>query len=453
MPDLAPGAVLTLDVEKAVAGGRMLARHEGGIVLVTGAIPGERVRARVVRVVAHTAHAAVVEVLDSSEDRCAVEGEAGCGGQVLSHIAYPRQLALKAEILQDACSRIGHLAIERPEVVPSLEQGYRMRARLHGHNGRIGFYREGTHQICDAGATGQLLPATVEWLRRLESLYASGDLNVAALELTENVAGTDRACHLELRRPPRHAAIDTLVAEGARGGVSWSLDSDSEWGVDSHTPGRSGQERPRRRPQVHADDDQVVHGDAALVDLLRSGATAEPFALRRHARAFFQGNRYLLEPLLQHVVAAVGEGAVLDLYAGVGLFGLGAAALARGPVVLVEGDAVSGADLLENAAPFPEATVWPVPVEDFLGSPSASGRQTLRTVIVDPPRTGMLPNVVKAIVALQPARVIFVSCDPATFARDARLLVDGGFSLAGLTLFDLFPGTAHVESVGIFDGR
>lgn len=451
MTDLEPGVVLTLDVEKAVAGGRMLARHEGRIVLLTGAIPGERVRARVVRVVAHTAHAAVVEVLDRSADRSAVEGEGGCGGQVFSHIAYARQCRLKAEILQDACGRIGHLAIDPPDVVPSPELGYRMRARLHGHNGRIGFYREGTHQICDAGATGQLLPATVEWLRRVESLYASGDLDVAALELTENMAGTERACHLELRRPPRHAAVDTLAAEGARGGVSWSLDADSGWGVGRQASGRSGRERPRRRPHEHDSDDQVVHGDAVLVDQLRSGAAAEPFALRRHARAFFQGNRYLLEPLLQHVVAAVGEGAVLDLYAGVGLFGLGAAASGRGPVVLVEGDAVSGADLLENAVPYPEATVWPVPVEDFLGSPSASGRQAPRTVIVDPPRTGMLPSVVKAIIALQPARVVFVSCDPATFARDARLLVDGGFSLAGLTLFDLFPGTAHVESVGIFD--
>ena len=451
MPDLIPGAVLTLDVEKAVAGGRMLARHEGRVVLVAGAIPGETVRARVDRVVAHTAQAEVVEVLDASPDRRQVAGERGCGGQVLAHVVYGRQCRLKAEILQDACSRIGRLPLDRPDVVPSPEHGYRMRARLHGHAGRLGFHREGTHQICDAEATGQLLPATVAWVRNVESLCGSGDLDVAAVELTENVAGTGRACHLELRRPPRHAAIESL-AGGAQDAVSWSLDPRSGWGTEGRTESARSRRRqsPGRGSQSHVSEDAVVHGDAALVDAVHPGDGAPPVALRRHARAFFQGNRFLLDPLVQHVVAAAVEGPVLDLYAGVGLFGLSAAAAGRGQIVLVEGDAVSGADLLENAAPFAGATVWPVPVEDFLGSAAAT-RHTPRTVIVDPPRTGMLPDVARAIIALAPRRVVFVSCDPATFARDARVLADAGFSLSAVTLFDLFPGTAHVESVGIFD--
>ena len=430
----------------------MLARHEGRVVLVAGAIPGETVRVRVDRVVAHTAQAEVVEVLDASPDRRPVDGEHGCGGQVLAHVAYARQCRLKAEILQDACGRIGRLPRDLPVVVPSPEHGYRMRARLHGYAGRIGFHREGTHQICDAGATGQLLPATVAWVRNMESLCGRGDLDVAAVELTENMAGTVRACHLELRRPPRHAAIESLAGDSAQGRVSWSLDPRAGWGTD----GRTGSARSRRRQppgrgsESYLSEDAVVHGDAALVDAVHPADGVPPVALRRHARAFFQGNRFLLDPLVQHVVGAAVEGPVLDLYAGVGLFGLSAAAAGRGQVVLVEGDAVSGADLLENAAPFAGATVWPVPVEDFLGSAAAT-RHTPRTIIVDPPRTGMLPGVLKAIVALRPARVVFVSCDPATFARDARLLVDGGFSLSDLTLFDLFPGTAHVESVGIFD--
>ena len=99
--------VITLDIEKAAAGGRMLARHEGRIVLVSGVIPGERVSARLERSERGVVFAEVAEVLQASGDRRAVVGDARCGGNVFSHIAYSRQLTLKGEIIQDAFRRIG----------------------------------------------------------------------------------------------------------------------------------------------------------------------------------------------------------------------------------------------------------------------------------------------------------------------------------------------------------
>ncbi|MGE0392268.1 MAG: class I SAM-dependent RNA methyltransferase [Vicinamibacterales bacterium] len=437
MSDAGIGASLTLRIEKAVAGGEMLARHDGQVVLVAGAIPGELVRARMDRVVARTARASVVDVLEPSPSRRPGPPDPACGGQAFAHIVYPAQTALKAAIVQDAWERIARLAWPgTPAVAASPEHGYRMRARLHGRDGRIGFLREGTHQVCGPDAGGQLLPGTVAWVQDLERQAATDGVRVSAIELTEDVSGAVRAAHLDVSRTPSAAL---LRVAGAAGPVSWS-------------PAPSDTSPRGRRPGGAARHGGPVTGDASLVDAVVPAPGASGVPLRRHARAFFQGNRYLLAPLVQHVVAASTSGPVLDLYAGVGVFGLGAAAVGRGPVVCVEGDAVSGADLVENAAPFADVQTVHAPVERYVSSPAAS-RFAPRTVIVDPPRTGLLPEAARAVGRLASDRIVFVSCDPATFARDAKLLDEGGFSLSSLTVFDLFPNTAHIESVGVFDRR
>src|SRR5687768_7341217 len=166
-----PGSVITLAVEKPAAGGRMLARHEGQVVLVWGAIPGERVRARVERVGKGVLYADTVEVLDASADRRGAGPDWRCGGNVLAHVAYERQLRLKGEIVRDAFGRIGRVPLaETPAVIGSPEQGYRMRARLHARRRQLGFYREGTHDLCSPAFTGQLLPETVAWLASAEDV-------------------------------------------------------------------------------------------------------------------------------------------------------------------------------------------------------------------------------------------------------------------------------------------
>ena len=180
----------------------------------------------------------------------------------------------------------------------------------------------------------------------------------------------------------------------------------------------------------------------------------EPVELRRSARSFFQGNRFLVEQIVHHVAALVPEGPVVDLYAGVGLFGLVLAARGAEWVTLVEGDQASGNDLLANARPYLERVqVMRVSVEAYLAAAAelpGAARAPQATFIVDPPRTGLSKEALAGLLRHRPARVIYVSCDVATLARDARGLLDAGYDVGSLAGFDLFPNTAHVETVVLF---
>jgi 23S rRNA (uracil1939-C5)-methyltransferase len=410
----------------------MIARHEGQVVLVAGAIPGERVRARVDRAERSVAYATVVEVVDASADRRPVAGDPACGGAVFAHVAYPRQVDLKREIVLDAFRRIGKLTLDAsPAVEPSPERGYRMRARLHVRGGRLGFFREGTHELCDPAGTGQLLDATNESLGGVaRELSEAGAGPVVSIELGENLAGDERALHLELK--PGGGPPPALYAGLARvGGVT---------GVTCQAP-PADLVSLGGRPWV---------GDAVETLVGRPAGSFGGARLARRAQAFFQANRFLLPTLVSRVVARVGEGAVTDLYAGVGVFAVSLAALGRTPVTAVEGDRVTGADLAANAKPFPGLRVVRSPVEAFLGAGGGGGDETL---IVDPPRTGMSRDAMAGVVARGARRVVYVSCDVATLARDVRRLVDAGYELAHVEAFDLFPSTAHVETLAVLTSR
>src|SRR5580704_2257880 len=145
---LSAGHTLPLTIEKPAAGGRMIARVDGQVVLVSGAIPGERVLARIERVGKGVAYAQTIDIEEASADRRAVEGEPGCGGCLYAHIAYPRQIGIKSLVIADAFARIARLPLPAAvTVAASPEQGYRMRARLHMRNGQIGFFRERTPDL------------------------------------------------------------------------------------------------------------------------------------------------------------------------------------------------------------------------------------------------------------------------------------------------------------------
>lgn len=393
----------------------MLARHNGQVVLVWGAIPGERIRARIERSGKGVLFAETVEVLAASPDRRAGLTDWRCGGNVLAHVGYERQLQIKSEIIRDAFVRIGRLPLETsPVVVASPEDGYRMRARVHVRGGRIGFVREGSHEICAVAPTRQMRSETVGWIEEVEARLRGDRLRgLSSIEIAENIPATERACHLELE-PGTDARPFAALATDA-------------------TTGLSAQVLDRRGVETLAGVPVVSDSIGSLV-------------LKRDVRAFFQSNRFLLEPLVRHVVDLAREsGPVVDLYAGVGLFGLSLAAAGGEDITLVEGDPVSARDLEENARPFVErARVKRSSVEDFLRHSQAA---PAATVILDPPRTGMSREAVQGILRVKPGRVLYVSCDVATLARDVRALVDAGYALEQISGFDLFPNTAHVESV------
>jgi 23S rRNA (uracil1939-C5)-methyltransferase len=404
------GDRLRLTVERPAAGGRMIARHEGAIVFVSGAIPGEVVEAEIEKVQRHTVWAATRTVIEASGDRVASETEGACGGSVLAHVAYERQRQLKSAIIDDAFRRLARMTLPVVDVVASPVDGYRMRARLHVRDGRIGFFREGTHTLCAAGPTRQLRDDTVAVLGELALALSTLDRAVVSeIELSENIAASQRACHFELLPdgdPSRLATVTRI--EGLTGATCAPVD------------------HPRTMD---------LWGSPLVSDQVR-GVT-----LDRHARSFFQANRFLLLDMIDHVLAQIAEGPLLDLYAGVGLFSLTAAHAGRGPVTAVEGDRFSVADLKRNATGR-EVRIHAGPVEEFLQQPPRAA-----TVIVDPPRTGMSNAAMAGLIRMQPPRLVYVSCDIATLARDARRLVDAGYRVDSARAFDLFPNTAHVETV------
>jgi tRNA/tmRNA/rRNA uracil-C5-methylase (TrmA/RlmC/RlmD family) len=414
---IARGDIITLVPDKPAAGGRMLARHEGLVVLVAGAIPGERVRVRIERVERSLAFGLVEEVVDPHPARRPVTVDPRCGGAVYTHIAYEEQCRLKSDVIRDALVRLGRMpAPASIPIAPSPERGYRMRARLHLRGGRVGFFLEGTHQVCDAAMTGQLLPAaTRAVLVVAESLAAAGLRGGADLDLSENRAGDERAVHIELSP---EAAIESPGALGEIAGVTglaWS--------------------------KARAAREQRVYGRPFVED------TILDVRLRRHARAFFQGNRFLLDELVNAVTEACLPGNVVDLYAGVGLFGVCLAATGRHRVIAVEEHAASAADLRANAEPFGDAIrVEETRVERFVAAAVPAGPLTL---VLDPPRTGMTREAADGATALGASRVVFVSCDVATFARDVRKFADAGYRLESVRGFDLFPATAHVEALAV----
>lgn len=420
---VSPGQELELLVEKPASGGRMIARHEGEVLLVAGAIPGERVLARVTRAEKRVAFASTVRVLEPSPDRRAIGFDPACGGAVYAFVNYPRQLQLKSEIIRDAFTRIGHLPVEGPiEVSASPERGYRMRARFHIRDGKPGFYREGSHELCDARQTGQVLDASVDAVEAAVASLAAQGVTPLSVELSENIAADARALHVDVREVPSVDSLERAVAAaGLTGCTARSTDTSA----------------------CSAGDPIVSDPLVAL-----SGGRLHEGDLRRHPEAFFQGNRFLIGSLVGTVMDAVPTGSVLDLYAGVGLFSVALAADGRGEVTAVEGDPVSSRDLLRNATPWRgQLRVIRSSVEAFL---ARGGRRPPDTLIVDPPRTGMSKEASDAIARVRAARLVYVSCDAPTMARDARRLVDAGYRLTSLQGFDLFPNTPHVETIGVF---
>lgn len=392
----------------------MIARHDGAIVFVAGAIPGETVDAEIEKVQKGVAWATTRSVTDPSGDRIADAADGACGGCVFNHIRYERQLTIKAAIVEDAFRRQGRLTLDAPiNVIASPPDGYRMRARLHVRGGRIGFFREGTHTLCDAAPTRQLHQGALDAMHALEQALATLEREtVTEIDLAENIDGSMRACHLELARDADPSRLAALTSIPGLTGVSYAHENQS-----------------RTRD---------LWGSPQVTDTI-AGAT-----LSRQARAFFQGNRFLVEPLVQHVLSQISAGPVVDLYAGVGLFSVAASLAHRGPVVAVEGDVVSAADLRKNAEQCAgDVEVRAESVEGYLARSHAGPA----TIVLDPPRTGLSKDALNGVLALRAARLVYVSCDIATLARDARLLIDAGYRITSAEAFDLFPNTAHVETV------
>jgi 23S rRNA (uracil1939-C5)-methyltransferase len=424
---LRPGAVVELDIEKAVYRGQGLGRHEGQVVFVPRAVPGERVRVRIESTSGGYVRGRVEEVLRRSaghrEAPCAFS--AACGGCAYQGHDYGGQLALKEAILRETLSRGGAPWPGPIAVHGSPETGWRLRASLHvqpvGGAVRLGLHEEGTHRVVDLGRCLQLSDAMNAAQRALAAALG-GRPDVAArvrhVDLAESPDGSRLVASLETDVDLPAAPALAALADGVPGLTGF--------GVVAGAGRRRAFLSLRGEPWIEA--------------------TVRGIVLRAHVRSFFQSNRYLLEDLVAAVERLTpAGGAVLDLYAGVGLFALPLAKRAD-RVRAIESDPGAVADGVGNVDRSGLANVR-LERGDVAAALRALPVEDDERVVLDPPRAGAGPEVVRAVAARRPVAVVYVSCDPATLARDLKVFAAEGYAPVAVEMFDLFPDTFHLETV------
>jgi tRNA/tmRNA/rRNA uracil-C5-methylase (TrmA/RlmC/RlmD family) len=397
-------------------GGGCVARAEDGrVVFVRHALPGERVRAEVTGETTSFLRADAIEVVEPSPDRvtppCPHAGPGRCGGCDWQHIAVPVQRRLKEHLVAEQLRRVA--GIERDVVVeeaPGAPGGLGWRTRVRfatGGDGRVGLRRHRSHEL--------------EPLDRCP--IATPGVGNSGVFGAEWPAGVEVEAFAEADDPARR--VISVATSGRRASPVPEVPSGTVVnGRVVRPPGRLRFEVLGQVFEVSAGSFWQVHTSAA--------------------RVLGQAVLELLEP-------APGELAV-DLYAGVGLFSvlLGAAVGPDGSVLAVEHDRGACADAVRNARGLPQVEVRRQGVTPGLVS-GWGGPADL--VVLDPAREGAGVAVMRALASLDPAprRVAYVSCDPGSFARDLRVMLEAGWSLPVLRAFDLFPMTEHVELVGILE--
>lgn len=433
LPQLEVGDVVELSITGIAHGGVSVARHDGRVVFVADAIPGERVRTRVTESKKKSfARASTVEVLDASADRrehvwaeASVERDPSerPGGAEFGHIALERQRALKAEVLADAMQRFGGVELAAdpdsdestaealvdlieptPDDDASNGLGYRTRVRLHvdPDTGVVGPYAARSRRVVPVSS----LPLATAGVNSIAPLTESMP-DIATVDLVDP------------------ASDDPRMLLGLAGERSRSGEND----------------------RVH----ELVEDRGFLV---RAGGF---WQVHRAAPAT------LFTAVRDTIDALISEGrfdpaaANLDLYGGAGLFAA-AMAEAAGPglkVTTVEADPGATDDAAENLAELVGTRAITARVDrhlrELLDSP-ATVRERLRrgTIVLDPPRSGAGGEVMARLAELAPSNLLYVACDPVALARDTKSLREAGYALVELRAFDIFPHTHHFESLAVF---
>lgn len=425
---LAVGDEIELDITGIAHGGITVARHEGRVVFVADAIPGERVRARVTEARKKSfARAATVSVIEESADRrphiwaeaaLSRNPEHRVGGAEFGHIALPRQRALKAEVLADALRRFGGLTDAEiavvaggtleVEAVPGDDEanglGYRTRVRLHvdPETGLVGPYSSRSRQVIRVKS----LPLAVESIE-LSAPLGEAMPDVATVDLIAPSADDSRML-VTLPGEKKRAGENDRVAESV-GGREFLVRAGGFW---------------------------QVHREAPLTLFT---------AVRDAIHQLIDDGRF--DP----------SAANLDLYGGAGLLAA-AMAEAAGPalkVTTVESDPGATDDAAENLQELVGGLAVTGRVDRYLadlekGAPTVRQRLRRATVVLDPPRSGAGGGVVGQLGELAPANIVYVACDPVALARDTATLHGLGYRLTLLRAFDLFPHTHHFESLAVF---
>jgi 23S rRNA (uracil1939-C5)-methyltransferase len=422
-----------LKIEKVVYGGDGLARVEEAsgkkrAVFVPFVLPGEEIDALITERGRSFSRARVQSIAQASARR--IEAKCPyfqrCGGCHYQHSDYEHQLEIKTQILRETLLRTAKFDWQQEiPVYAALERGeqwnYRNRTRMkvvqRDAKFEVGYYRHASHDLLPVEECPISSPLINRLLAEIWNLGRTGKVPGGIAEIEFFANAEDNAAMLELYfdgewQPEKlEDFAGTLQKTGVTGVAAFA-------GMAA---------RPAK---------QAWHNGAA--ELLYK-TDADEYHVR--AGSFFQTNRYLTDKLVKMVTAdESGEGA-FDLYAGVGLFTLPLARKFK-RVMGVESGPASYADLRTNAPDNVEC--HRSTTQDFLAV-----RRSVRPelVVVDPPRAGLDDKVTTALVKMAAARMTYVSCDPATLARDLAALVSGGYKVKSVELVDLFPQTFHIETV------
>lgn len=401
------------------------------VVFVPFAIPGERVRIRVVEERRGFTRGELVEVLEPAPERitprCRHFGL--CGGCHYQHMSYELQLKAKTDILRDQLRRIGrvddapvHDAIASPD-----PWNYRNHIQFHlTGDGRLSYI-----------AAGIPLPPQSASRNRQSAIF---DPQSSLLPITE--------CHLpepsinnlwpQLEFEPSIDLGRVSIRQGTNDELILVLESDA--------PDLPELEVDAGISVVHTYEEHCVV--LAGTDHLTMNVRGRDF--RVSALSFFQVNRAVAALMVDHILSNLAPAdpsshAILDVYCGVGLFSAFLAPRCK-RLIGIESSAPACEDFAFNLDEFDNVELY----EDSAGNVLPALDIQPNIVLVDPPRAGLEPAARDAILRLQPQTIIYVSCDPSTLARDARGLIDGGYDLRTVTPFDLFPQTYHIESISWF---
>jgi 23S rRNA (uracil1939-C5)-methyltransferase len=420
---------IAVKIEKLVYGGDGLGHHDGHTVFVPFVLPEEEVfieplesrkkfiRGRIARIGQPSPH--------RTAPPCPYFGV--CGGCHYQHIPYDLQLAYKAEILRETLSRLGRIAWDGPILPhPSPPFGYRNRAQwkitsVEGAAPSIGYFQGRSQRLCPVSQCPIVSPRIAETLAALSSLLGAGKLPPNLREAEAFVDDSDAALLLNLSFE-RLNAPPTEIAGPLREALP-------------------GLETLLLHDQ-RADRFELV-GPGHIVYRVAE------HAYRVGHLSFFQVNRFLLPDLVAAVLGEARGKLALDLFAGVGLFTVPLAQRFQ-RVIGVESNVAAARDLEANLqqSGAPSAALRRADVEAFL----ARWQETPDLVVLDPPRAGIPAPALARLVKLAPPAIAYLSCDPATLARDLALLVGtqaqpGPYLISEVHLVDIFPQTYHMEAL------
>ena len=425
---------MKLQIAKSVYGGAGLAHEPGGkTVLVPFTLPGEMIEAQLLEHKKKSDEASLLQVMSASKDRvkpaCSHFGE--CGGCQYQHAEYPTQMKIKSSILQETLERAGLIALPNIESHLGPQWGYRNRMRLRIEElddiPRVGYNRRGTNEFLAIHECP--IAAPILWRAAQSLLQVAAQTPSAARWLSNAVeaefftTGDEKKLQMTIyvrKDQPGLAAfcehLKQVIPELAGAGTSL---------IKLTGPQRQVQ-KPRPLESWGATG-------------LSYRAADEDYWISRGG--FFQVNRFLIDELVRIVTADRNGQLAWDLYAGVGLFSRALAKKFR-QVVAVE---TAGIDLI-NSFKGPGKHAVEATTVDFLRH-AVIQRERPQLIVMDPPRAGVGADVCSFLARIAAPEIVYVSCDPATLARDLKMLVDAGYKLQEVHLIDLFPQTFHLETV------